>query len=504
MASSRNRYLWLVASHLAAFGLAWSFSRSGAPQADSSPDLPVRTKSLSRSSRSPSTGDDSRLLAEFMRAEAGKKSPYQELKESLPAASDLRGAVETAIQQWIAQGSPRAGSEQAAELEVRAYHWLKLHPEEAMEFLISDPQRMEVLQLLGSDVFPDVVVESGLLKSLHWMSKSPVSMNTVPYAALTEIKSGGGLSLFMKLEEALGDSMPPGARSRSGAWRDFDRSVGRLLPFEEKDRLLGYVKEQTDAAKQHELLLGFAQSGEPAMNWILDLINRGDLDAELAAKLKGGLGNEVLNKPGMEMDARVEARRATKGNENKDRQSIINEIVGGDVKQLLLNGRDWRYEFRTGVSSLEDVLSAVREGLPQVPPEGESALLVSLYRQLSEENPTKALPLLDSLPEEKRREILFSNTWEAYGGNNPDDYVRFLNSLPEPVTEKEKAERIKGWDWKARPNLARYGDDYVNWVIQLPPGLDRDRAMNSLVWATREQDPAKARELEAQLYPKRP
>jgi hypothetical protein len=493
---------------MAVFGLAWVISRGGAPRAESSPDLPVRTKSSNRSARSSPTGDDSRLLAEFMRAVDGKKSPYQELKESLPVASDLKGAVEAAIKELLANGSPGAGSDQSWMLAVRALHWLRRDPEQAMDFLTSgadsDNRKMEILYFLGSDVFPDVVVESGLLNSLHWMSKSPVSMNTVPYAALTEIKSGGGLSFFMKLEEALGDSMPPGARNRSGAWRDFDRSVGRLLPFEEKDRLLAYVKEQTDAAKQHELLLGFAQSGEPAMDWILDLINRGDLDAELAAKLKGGLGNEVLNKPGMEMAARVEARRATKGNENKDRQSIINEIVGGDVKQLLINGRDWRYEFRTGVSSLEDVLTAVREGLPQVPPEGESALLVSLYRQLSEENPTKALPLLDSLPEEKRREVLFSNTWEAYGGNNPDDYVRFLNSLPEPVTEKEKAERIKGWDWKARPNLARYGDDYVDWVIQLPPGLDRDRAMNSLVWATREQDPAKARELEARLYPKKP
>lgn len=504
MAAPRNRYLWLVASHLAVFGLAWSFSRGGTNPAGSATDAPARTKSASRNSRFSAAGDGARLLAEFMEAEAGKKSRYQELKESLPVASDLKSAVETAIQEWIAQGSPGAGSEQAAELEVRAYHWLKQRPEQAIEFLISDPQRLEILHLLGSDVFPDVVVEQGLLKSLHWMSKSPVCMNTVPYAALTEIKSGGGLSFFIKLEEALGDISQQGARNASVAWRDFDRSVGRLLPFEEKDRLLAYVKEQTDAAKQHELLLGFAQSGEPAMNWILDLINRGDLDAELAAKLKGGLGNEVLNKPGMEMDARVEARRATKGNETKDRQSIINEIVGGDVKNLLLNGRDWRYEFRTGVSSLEDVLSAVREGLPQVPPEGEDAVLVSLYRHLTEENPGKALPLLDSLPEEKRREVLFGSTWEAFGGNNPDIFMRFLNSLPEPVTEKEKAERIKGWDWKARANFARYGDDYVDWVVQMPPGLDRDRAMNSLVWATREQNPAKARELETRLYPKKP
>jgi len=337
------------------------------------------------------------------------------------------------------------------------------------------------------------------------VTKSPLTMNCVPAVALNEIKAGGGLSLYRKLEEALnsaGQSKSSG--SSSYAWRDFHRSVGKAVSFNEKQQLLDWVKNQTDPGRQHDLLLGFAEGGLPAMEWVMDLIQREQLDPALAAKLRSALGNEVLNKPAMEVDARVEARRATKGNENKDRQSIINEIVGGDVKQLLLNGRDWRYEFRTGVSSLDDVLTAVREGLPQVPPEGESALLVSLYRQLSEENPAKALPLLDSLPEEKRREVLFSNTWEAYGGNNPDDYVRFLNSLPEPVTEKEKAERIKGWDWKARLHLARYGDDYVDWVIQLPPGLDRDRAMNSLVWATREQDPAKARELEARLYPKKP
>ena len=503
MAASRNRIYWLVASHMAVFGLAWSFSRSGAPRAESSPDLPVRTKSSNRSARSSPTGDDSRLLAEFMRAVDGKKSPYQELKDSLPVAADPKSAFESAAEAYLSRGVP--DEHRCAELEARAYHWMKRDPEGGIEFLTADTGRLEILNILGVHVIPDLLSEQGLMNCLGWVMKSPLTMNCVPAVALNEIKAGGGLSLYRKLEEALNTTgRAKGSGPSSYAWRDFHRSVGKAVSFDEKQQLLDCVMNQTDPGRQHDLLLGFAEGGQPAMEWVMDLIQREQLDPALAAKLRSALGNEVLNKPGMEMAARVEARRATKGNENKDRQSIINEIVGGDVKQLLLNGRDWRYEFRTGVSSLEDVLTAVREGLPQVPPEGENALLVSLYRHLSEENPGKALPLLDSLPEEKRREVLFGSTWEAFGGNNPDIFMRFLNSLPEPVTEKEKAERIKGWDWKARLHLSRYGDDYVDWVIQLPPGLDRDRAMNSLVWATREQDPAKARELEARLYPKKP
>ena len=49
--------------------------------------------------------------------------------------------------------------------------------------------------------------------------------------------------------------------------------------------------------------------------------------------------------------------------------------------------------------------------------------------------------------------------------------------------------------------LARYGDDYVEWVKEMPEGLDKETAMNSLIWATREQNPEEARKLNDALYP---
>ncbi len=178
--------------------------------------------------------------------------------------------------------------------------------------------------------------------------------------------------------------------------------------------------------------------------------------------------------------------------------------MADDLRRFLTNGRDWRYEFHHGVSSLDDVVKAVNEGLPGVPDEARDGLNIALFRHLVEENSQKAMALLDSLPEEKRRAALFDSTWTCFVNNNPDDFLRHLSSLPEPETAKEKDERTKGWNWKARGCLDRYGDDYVEWVQQMPPGLDRDTAMNSLIWATREQNPKEARKLDEKFNAKKP
>jgi len=189
------------------------------------------------------------------------------------------------------------------------------------------------------------------------------------------------------------------------------------------------------------------------------------------------------------------------GDKQPDRQSLMNDMVREDLNSLLSKGRDWRYEFRHGVATLDEVLAAAREGMPKVSSEAEEAFVVGLYRELVEEDPKKALPLLDSLPEDRRRDALFNSTWQSMVNIDPDDYLSFFSSLPEPETAAEKDLRTKGWNWKARGYLMRFGDDYVEWVKQMPEGIDKETAMNSLIWATREQNPAEARKLNDQLYP---
>jgi hypothetical protein len=188
---------------------------------------------------------------------------------------------------------------------------------------------------------------------------------------------------------------------------------------------------------------------------------------------------------------------------NADRppQDVMNDFVYGELNRFFNEGRDWRFEFRHGKATLDEVVAAVRAGMPEIPPEGEEKLTVSLFRQLVEEDREKAMPLLDSLPDDKKREALFHSTWLSQVNIKPDDFLAFCRSLPEPVADWEKDLRTKGWNWKARGFLMRYGDDYVEWVKGMPEGLDKETAMNSLIWATREQNPEEARKLSEALYP---
>jgi hypothetical protein len=365
-------------------------------------------------------------------------------------------------------------------------------------------KQSELISILGLHVLPDVAREQGVMKSLDWLTLHPAGLQPLWTTLIGEMKNGGGLALFLRVEEALSKTSNPWANIGAGYQeKEMHREVGAAVRFAEKDKLLEYVKLQKDENRAMNLLLGFARTGEAATTWALGLVERGELSEKVASRTQGGIGNEALNQPGMDMEKRITARRFTQGNEKKPRENILGELVGGDVKKLLVNGRDWRYEFRHGIASLDDILAAVN-GTLKIPDEGRDAVNETLYGQLSEENPEKALPLLDGMTEEKRRQVLFSSAMNCYVNNPPDDYLHFLSGLPKPVTDKEKDQRLKGWEWKARGCLDRYGDDYVEWVAALPASPDKYAAINAIIWNTRQENPAKGNELNQRFYPKKP
>ena len=88
--------------------------------------------------------------------------------------------------------------------------------------------------------------------------------------------------------------------------------------------------------------------------------------------------------------------------------------------------------------------------------------------------------------------------------SRPDDFLRFLADVPDADTPEEQELKIKGWDTQARMGLWRYGDDYVEWVKQMPPGIHKEMAANAVIRATAEQNPAQARALGEQFYPRKP
>jgi hypothetical protein len=280
--------------------------------------------------------------------------------------------------------------------------------------------------------------------------------------------------------------------------------VGGRARFEERDKLLERVKRMRADGDKVELLAGFAASGGPAADWLLGMLKRRELKGMVAEDLQAELNETILGVAALDTEQRLEILRADPDSEGKSKPELVNELVAADVRSLLATGRDWRYEFRYGSASPDEVLGAVRAGLQNVPEAGEEAMRVALYRELAEENPKGALPLLDTFPPEKRRQVLLDSTWKGFGNVSPDEFLKFLADVPDAKTPAEQESKLKGWNTKARGNLWRYGDDYVEWVKQMPPGIHREAAMNSVLWATSEQSPAQARVLSEQFYPHEP
>jgi len=508
----------LVGTHLLALGIAWSVARNvstaDAGGNDAAEAAPSRSKSAARDRDPAGGGDGAQLLSTFMQQEAapaarGKDPVYEKLKTSLPEADDLKAAVVEAIRLLSEDGSE--GNQRMAEMEVRALHWLRRDPSAALEFFKANRQGPFLRARLSENVLPDVFAELGVMKCIGWATEESGNLEPLLGAATLEIKTGG-IALLEKLMAALQvsdpegnyremevpENGPAGARGEVG---DFLFVAGGSIPFADKDKLLAYASG-LDIHDRVRLMDGFVRSSPQAAAWMMDLIKNGQVDEALAEQMKGPLGNAVLGATELDMEQRIAARRGTENNGNKPREEILRELILGDVNQVLATGRDWRYEFRNGTATAEEILAAVRGALPSIPADGGEDLIASVYHQLTEENPGRAQVLLDLLPEDKRRARQFRDTWQNYGGIDPDVFLDSMKYLPEPVTAVEKDERTKGWNWKARGFLDRFGDDYVEWVKRMPAGIDKDTAMNSLVWATRERNPAEADKLSKQLYPK--
>lgn len=512
----------LLVTHLLAlvlgYGVVWKSLENATSKEKDTPEF---TKLAGRDGPSPA-GDGDELLADFLNERSGKKSRYAELKATLPVAKDLKGAVVSAVAglggaDWRAGLTREEQAARVAEVEVRVLHWMKQNPVEAMGFVLNDPACEEagIPELLNKHVLIEVATENGVLNSVAWLARDEVTFGTLCAVALNEMKAGGGFGMYEKLAGAIWRSpsrdefrefraKPLVSDNPADDGEHFLRLVGAATRFDERDRLLEMVRRMRGNAEKIDLLTGFAGSSGQAAAWLRGILKSDGLKGELPRESWDDLHDALLDVAGLDMEQRLEILKEHPGYEGRSRQELLDDLVGGDVVKLLENGRDWRFEFRNGKASLDDVLAAVRRGLPNLPDAGEEAMRVTLYRELAEEDPKMALPLLDPLAPEKRRAVLFDSTWLGFVNVSPDDFLRFLADVPDAETAEEQERKLKGWSTRTPACLWRYGDDYIEWVKQMPPGIHREAAMNSILLATAAENPAQARALGEQFYPRKP
>jgi hypothetical protein len=158
-------------------------------------------------------------------------------------------------------------------------------------------------------------------------------------------------------------------------------------------------------------------------------------------------------------------------------QAIVQDVA----RALNETERDWRYAFRHGEVTAEEVLLEIRKLLPQQDAASPDGVWQQVFHELAEENPQAALKMLDGLPEEERHFAALKAGRDIFNEVNPQTFYDFLQHVPAIGEGELWTERMTAWAMHTDQNHDRLGDAYVHWVEGLPPGLDRELASYNLL-----------------------
>ncbi len=175
-------------------------------------------------------------------------------------------------------------------------------------------------------------------------------------------------------------------------------------------------------------------------------------------------------------------------------------LAADDVEILLEEGRDWRYEVRQGHATPAQVWSDLQQQLPEVMAneEAREGARSKLFRELAAEDPVAAIDLLEPLSEAETRKILF----QSVGGFRLEDAEKFYQytaALPSVQTESERKSIDQGWRIYSWSSLRYQGEDYIQWVHTMSPGIARDAAVRTIVSGTMEKNPEEGQRLQQEF-----
>jgi hypothetical protein len=221
------------------------------------------------------------------------------------------------------------------------------------------------------------------------------------------------------------------------------------------------------------------------------------LDAEFREELLNSprWNDFVLNGISMPLDERLKLLGAEDEARGRD---VFGQLAERDLMAILKGGRDWRHAFRHGDADAAEVLAAMAKELPELAARAPEALRNQLFIQLSEEDPERAMALLGGLPEDEKARIAIQAPRWYFGNIDPNHFLAALEKVPADTPELWDA-RLDAWNNKTPRNHARLDQEYVAWVRQLAPGVDREMALFSLANAVQGKDGALAAELRGEL-----
>lgn len=477
--------------------------------ASSRGDLKSQERRAERQAREKKDGE--RLLSEMVgglldgqQAGAGQRLPYwmgqtqadrnahyeaiNLAADELPVAADVSGAALAAIRECfeLQSGKATAGKpmnpDAFKDLQSRMLHWMRADPNGMIAFLTTSE---------------DEAVKNYGRHFLNGTAQAALS-RTSPEAAVEWLKVDKRFAndfkgaIALKLGEAADFAQLERVRGNYDAkdWPNFRNSILSTWPVEKADDLLELARSENNPG-----ILSYFASQHNAGEWLLKHLNSDTLDdaAKDLIKRHPEFRQLMENTRDVDFETRIGYLAAFEKDKAVDQLKL--EIGARDVTRALNEGRDWRYAFRNGAVTADEVYRGMISQLPDLASASPEALRLQLYKELAEDNGTAALKLLDDLPADKRWETAIKSPRWMFNDINPQDFYNFLQQIPAEPSEEVWTMRLGAWADRSNRNHNRLGSDYVQWVESLPQGVDREMASYNLLKTTGNNDP----ELNARL-----
>lgn len=416
-----------------------------------------------------------------------------ELRKSLkpdadPAAAARKEMENITDEEFQDLRALQQNQEKLTLVAVRVIQWLEADPEAALAYFQNDRVQSQVPQTIGVELWTaeqpidqiiarlkkdakpsrvDAYLVSGLCKGVSGKADVPTFLSTLEGLPKDKQQMFRVLTVQNWPKEKLVELMPY-AREKKDA---------KLL-----DRLLNQMPN-ADAFRQIDSMLANDTDGQNAK-----LISRGgligkiyqnaDVPLEKRMELMGKLNANV---PGAK-DAAVEMPKMIR---NIEWVRVAASAEAGPVLR----------DFREGSISAEAAMQQLGVMMPdssRTSPEQTKELLA---HELLKRDPQRGLALLDGMPPEQRYDrVMAVAKDQQFTTGNPQRVLDLMQAVPFDAAHGTAQQRFEVWNQVVTHSYARFDDDFVGWVKEMPQGQDRDMALSALALKFDETNPVKAAE----------
>lgn len=373
------------------------------------------------------------------------------------------------------------------ETQVRLLHWMQKDPKAVFAwFAARSKEELATVTPFLRNSMDALIVSQGVESALGWMG----SNGTMDKEIVRMIADHGGATGDLQLMGRLKDGL------EQQRWNDVRLWLIDTWPFYKADDLMKLA--QSEKAPLGVLLYAKGQ-GPAGIEWLQKLLEGNTLDPAFRSSLsKHHDYHQLMYKsPQLDFNKRVEVVQSFEP--GKPLEQIQYELGVQDVVDAMNAGRDWRYAFRNGTATADEIYQELAKQLPELASKSPESLKLQLFKELAEAGGPDALGLLEGFPGEKKWQLAMRAPLWNFNDANPDDFHAFISAIPADETPTTWDTRLHVWEEKVRNFDARLGAGFSDWVTNLPEGIDRDMASYALLKRKGSADPELAATLESRI-----